>query len=274
MRSGPADVQKCLRSRSHFLRCLRRPRQKCDLVRELEESRSTIDRALRELERARFVERDDGGYRTTLAGELALAEYERYAARLAGLAEWGDVLDGLPPDEPLDCALFEDAEVTRPAQYSPHAPVERLREFLDDADHVRVFATAIIPEYVDLYRERVVEGGTTAEFVLFEGVVEWLLSRREDDLLDFFGADGVTVAETTVDHSFSLIIAEYDESTDATSGEVARSPNDRAVGVMFYEDGTLAGFVHTDARGAVAWAETRYGHIADEAVPLDRPVES
>lgn len=271
MRSGPADLQKCLRSRSHFLRHLRRPREKCDLVRELEESRSTIDRALRELERARFVERDENGYRTTLAGDLALAEYERFAARLDGLAELRDVLEGLPPDEPLDCALFERAEASLPGQCSPHDPVEELGAFLDDAAHLRVFATAVIPKYVELYRERVVDGGATADFVLFEGVVEWLLARRADDVMDFFDADGVTVAETAADHSFSLIIAEYDDSSASDADD---DRNDRAVGVMFYDEGSLAGFVHTDAREAVAWAETRFERIENEAVPLDGPVEN
>ena len=271
MRSGPADLQNCLRNRGHFLRHLRSPRQKCELVRELEESRSTIDPALRELERARFVERDEGGYRTTLAGELALAEYERYAARLDGLAELRDVLEGLPPDEPLDCVLFERAKASLPTHCSPHAPVEKLGTFLDDADHLRVFATAIIPKYVDMYHERVVEGGAIADFVLFEGVVEWLLSRRADDVMDFFGADDVTVAETGLDHSFSLVIAEYD---DASASEVGHDWNDRAVGTTFYDEGTLSGFVHTDAHEAVAWAETRFERIADEAVPLDGPVES
>lgn len=270
MRSGPADLQKCLRTRGHFLRHLRHPRQKCELVRELEESRSTIDRALRELERARFVERDEAGYRTTLAGELALAEHERYAARLDGLAERRDLLDGLSRDEPLDCALFERAEASLPTQSSPHAPVEELGAFLRDFRHVRVFATAIIPKYVELYRERVVEGDATADFVLSEGVLEWLLSRRADDVMDFFAADGVTVAETETDHSFSLVIADYG---GASAGAVGGSPTDRAVGVMFYDEGSLAGFVHTDARDAVAWAETRFERIADEAVALDGPVE-
>jgi hypothetical protein len=162
--------------------------------------------------------------------------------------------------------------------------------FLDDADHVRVFATAILPKYVDAYRERVVEGETTADFVLFEGVVEWLLSRREDDLLDFFDADDVTVAETETNHSFSVVIAEYDDASatdevvarddgatagdDASVGDVGRDRTDRAVGVMFYEDATLSGFVYTDAREAVAWAETRFERLADEAVSLDVGVEN
>lgn len=271
MPSGLADVQKCLRSRSHFLCRLRRPRQKCELAREIEESRSTIDRALRELENAGLVEREGAGYRTTLAGELALAEYERYTARLDGLTELRAVLDGLPMDEPLDGALFEGAEASLPGQCSPHEPVDALTTFLSEADHARVIGTAVIPKYVDLYYERIVEEDMTAEFVLFEGVVEWVLSRREVEAMEIIRTDGVTVAETTADLSFSLVITEYDD-TDAN--DVRHGRSDRAVGVMLYEDGSHVGFVHNDACEAVAWAEDLFERVADAAVPLGVPVEN
>lgn len=271
MRSAPADFQKCLQSRSHFLRRLRRPRQKCELARELEESRSTIDRALRELERAAFVERTAAGYRTTLAGELALTEYDRYTARLDGLFEYRELLDGLSTDEPLDTALFGGVDASLPKQCSPHDPVESLATFLSDADHARVFGTAIIPKYVDIYYDRIVEEGMTAEFVLSEGVVEWLLSRREDDAREILGADGVTVAETTTDRSFSLVVTERDGTS---ASDVRHDQSDRSVGVMLYEDGTFVGFLHNDTREAVAWAEGLFVRIADDAVPLAVRVEN
>lgn len=271
MRSGLADLQKCLRSRSHFLRRLRRPCQKCELARELEESRSTIDRALRELENAGFVEREETGYRTSLAGELALAEYDRYTARLEGLVELRGILDGLPTDEPLDGALFEGAAASLPDQCSPHEPVVALATFLSEADHARVFGTAVIPKYVDLYYERIVEEDMTADFVLFEGVVEWLLSRREEEAMGILRAEGVTAAETTIDLSFSLVITEREETTerDEPSASGARhGRSNRAVGVMLYEESSLVGFVQNDAREAVAWADALFDRIADEAVSL------
>jgi len=43
-----------------------------DVIDALEVSRSTVTRALRELEEAGFVGRRDGGYATTLAGRFAL----------------------------------------------------------------------------------------------------------------------------------------------------------------------------------------------------------
>lgn len=277
MRSGLADLQKCLRSRSHFLRRLRRPHQKCELARELEESRSTIDRALRELEDAGFVEREENGYRTSLAGELALAEYDRYTARLDGLVELQATLDGLPTDEPLDGALFEGADASLPGQCSPHEPVEALATFLSEADHASVVGTTVIPKYVDLYYERIVEEDMTADFVLFEGVVEWLLSRREEEAMGILRAEGVTAAETTTDLSFSLVIIQREGVTErhaSSASDVRHGRSDRAVGVMLYEEHSLVGFVQNDSPEAVAWAEVLFDRIASEAVSLGVLVEN
>lgn len=259
MPSGPADLQKCLRSRSHFLRRLREPHEKCELARDLEESRSTIDRAVRELERAGFVERTRDGYRTTLAGELALEDHERHAARLEGIDDLRDALAGLPSDASLDAALFEDADASLPTRHCPHEPVEAFAEFLADAAHVRAFTSAIVPRYVDVYRERVVEGEMTADLVFADDVLEWLLARRKRDASAILEADGVTVAQTPTRRSFSLVLAGRD--------------GNRRVGVMLYDDGSRLGFVRNDSRAAVAWADDLFEAIAAEAAPLDGPVE-
>src|SRR6056297_1552939 len=218
MRSRPADLQKCLRTRSHFLAHLHRPRQKCELADDLEESRSTIDRALRELEDAGFVERADRGYRTTLTGELALEAYRRYSARLDGLVAARDALDSLPTDAALDGALFEEATVSLPTSCSPHAPVEALESLLDGADHARVFATAVIPAYVDIYYEQIVEEGMTADIVCAEGVLDWILARREEQLTAIAECDGVTLWETSADRAVSLVVTEREDPDAASDG--------------------------------------------------------
>jgi predicted transcriptional regulator len=271
MAPTPADLQKCLRSRSHFLRQLRRPRRKCDLADELDESRSTIDRALRELEEAKFVTRGDSGYRTTLAGELALAEYDRYADRLDGIAELHDALADLPTDEPLDGALFEDAHVSLPSQRSPYEPVEALRAVVTDADHACVVGAAIIPQYVEMYREQIVDEGMTADFVLSEGVLEWLLSRQAEAVTSMVETGDVTLAETSTDWSFSLVVTEH-ESVSTTDVRYAQS--DRSVGVMLYDEGTFLGFVHNDTREAVAWGEALFDRALEQANELGVSVAS
>ncbi|UPV76327.1 GntR family transcriptional regulator (plasmid) [Halorussus limi] len=309
MRSGPADLQKCLRTRSHFLARLRHPRRKRELADELEESRSTIDRALRELEGVGFVERADRGYRTTLTGELAFEAYRRYVACLDGLVAAHDALKPLPTGAALDGALFEDATVALPTQCSPHAPVESFEAVLDDADHARVFATAVIPAYVDIFHEQIVDRGMTADVVCAEGVLDWILSRREEQLAAIAGSDGVTLSETSADRAFSLVVTERESdasehegsagvpasatertpdrsaSARAPDGDQCREDDGRAtetrdahhptkrVGAMLYDEGRLVGFVHTDARAAVAWGEAVFDRLAADAMQLGAPAD-
>ncbi|MFC4552911.1 MULTISPECIES: helix-turn-helix transcriptional regulator [Halorussus] len=240
----PSDLQKILRRRSHYLRHLRQPRQKRDLVCELDESRSTIDRAVRELERAGFVERGDDGYRTTLAGELALTEHDRHADRVRGLASFRDLLAELPADASLDGSLFEDPEVVLPTPHSPREPVGAIDAVLADADRARTLGGVVVPEFADAYSERVLDGGMTAEFVLTEGVVEWLVSRWREQFRAFLETDGVTAAVTPTERPFSLVLVDGREGTE--------------VGVALHVGGSILGFVRNDTAAAVAWAEETF----------------
>ena len=253
------ELRKSLRQRSHFLRHLRRPRRKCELADVLAESRSTIDRAVRELETAGFVARSDEGYRTTLAGELALAEHDRHTDRVAGLSDLRDTLSELPADVPLDGALFEDPEVTFPTRHSPDEPVEALKEMVSEAERVSVFGSGVISKYVGVFRQRIVEAEMTADLVLTEGVVEWLLARRQDDLLAILECENASVAETSVDQLFSLLVVD--------------SGDERAVGVALYDEGNILGVVSNDTREAVAWGEFRFERAKAAAESLTVPVE-
>lgn len=253
------ELLKSLRQRSHFLRHLRRPHRKCELADVVAESRSTIDRAIRELETAGFVARSDEGYRTTLAGELALAEHERHTDRVEGLSELRDTLSELPADVPLDGALFEDPDVAFPTRHSPNEPVEALEEILSEAERVSVFGSGVIPKSVGVFRQRIVEEGMTADFVLTEGVVEWLLTRRQDDLLAILECENASVAKTSADQLFSLLVAD--------SGEK------RTVAVALYDEGNVLGIVSNDTRQAVEWAEFRFERAKAAAQALTVPVE-
>lgn len=58
------------------------PTAKRELVDRLDVSRSTVDRAVREIESAGLAECRDGGVGLTLCGRLATAEFERFGTRL------------------------------------------------------------------------------------------------------------------------------------------------------------------------------------------------
>ncbi|ELY85591.1 transcriptional regulator [Natrialba taiwanensis] len=81
------------------------PAHPSDLAAALECSRSTVDRALSELQDATLVERDPdrSSYHLTVAGELALEEFSQFSMRLERTAAASSLLASLPTDG--DCWL-------------------------------------------------------------------------------------------------------------------------------------------------------------------------
>ncbi len=95
-----------------FEQLLGEPLYKRDLVAAVDRSRSTVDRAVRELEDAGLVERVDGGYVATVAGRLAAEEYRAATASLAAVEGAIAALAPLPHDVSVSSALLTGAAIT------------------------------------------------------------------------------------------------------------------------------------------------------------------
>ncbi|WP_256301253.1 tetratricopeptide repeat protein [Haloarchaeobius salinus] len=108
-----------------------------DLCDELDVSRSTVNRALRELEDAGWVERADDGYVRTTTGSLALQKYRDQVTALDAVQTHADALSPLPGDTLLDPAVLADATVETVADADPFELVGRLRSAFEDANAVR-----------------------------------------------------------------------------------------------------------------------------------------
>lgn len=241
------DVLLLLARRAPLLASLRDgPHSKRDIAATQDVSRSTIDRAVRELESAGLVTRDQEGVALTLPGSLALDAHERYTAALDGIDVAFDILSHYDHDVELPAELFRDATVVPPDRHAPHRPVDALLDMIADADHIRLYATGIMPEYVDAYKERVMEG-TTLDLICTDHVFEELVGAYEGDLDEAMTTGRVELSRTATALPFSLIITESGQRT--------------AVCLMFYRDHAVAGFVKNETPGAVEWAIERFSAL-------------
>ena len=253
------DVLSLLARRAPLLDALRDgPRSKRDLASRRDLSRSTIDRAVRDLEAAGLVTRDQGAVQLTMPGAVALDCHERYVSELEGLDEAYDMLSTYDHDLHIAPAVFRDALVVPPDRHAPHRPVDALIEMLDDADSVRLYATAIMPEYVDAYRDRVLQG-TRLDAICTQYVFQELLETYDDALHDVMETGRVTLHESAESLPFSIVIAERGEET--------------SVCLMLYRDRTLAGFVRNDNPGAVSWASERFEALKENAERVTSPMD-
>src|SRR6056297_1681780 len=124
---------------------------KPELAAALSVSRSTVDRAVRDLEDSGLVERA-GGVTLTLKGRLALDSYETFAAHLRDFEAAETALKTLPNDARVDRSLFRDATVVEATPVAPQRATEAYRSLVADATRVRGYASALLDGNVQTFR--------------------------------------------------------------------------------------------------------------------------
>ncbi|WP_254544060.1 helix-turn-helix transcriptional regulator [Halomarina pelagica] len=259
-RQPPAAVLDLLARRAELLdRLVESPAEKSDLVDALDVSRSTVDRALRELVDHDLVEQRPDGYRATTPGRLAVESYGQFRRRTERIREATDVLRALPPDAPLEARALAGAEIVTPTANDPGLPIRRIGELLRETDGVRGIARAVTERYVELYRDRILDG-TTVRLVFAPASLERLLANYADAVAVALETGRVELRESPDSDlpPFGLRLYSTDETT--------------TVGLTIYDaDDDLRAFVRTDDPAAVEWAEARIERVWTNARPIPTP---
>ncbi|WP_434522576.1 tetratricopeptide repeat protein [Halorubrum sp. AS12] len=242
----PSDLVGVVERRLDFLeRLAAGPLRKHELVDALGHSRSTVNRAIDELEAAGLVAGETDGYRTTLSGRLLASEYREFLTVADDLAAAGDVLDPLGADADVSPAVLREAETYRAAAPDPYRPLEVLDGALADADAVAAALPAFPYPRVAERLRRTGVGGGTVDLALAERAYRHAADRFADDLGAVARRDGCRIAAVdTVD-----------------VGVVAADGT--ALLLTFDDDGTLHGAAASTDPEAVAWAEARVRDLID-----------
>jgi len=250
----PSTAVEVLARRADLVRAVRaKPRSKPRLVEELGVSRSTVDRAVRELEAEGFVERSDG-VSLTLQGRLALDSYETLAADFDGLDAAASALGTLPDDARVDTALFRDATVVEASPVAPQRATEAYRSLAADATRIRGYASTLLDSTVPTLRDQVVEAGLELELLLGSDVLTVLVGSHGDAVADARDTGRMALREVEDGLAYSLMLVETPATTYAAA--------------LFYDDTGHTGLVRNDAPDAVAWAESVYEDLRAAADPL------
>lgn len=157
-----------------------RAMEKPALVDELDQSRSTIDRAIRDLETHGLVTYTDDGYTTSTLGEIVAAKLfdltrtMEIGSRLAPFLEWvtADEFD-------LDLRHLADADLYVPEPNDPYAMVNRHVTLLERADRQRLVLPLVGLHGMEAMHGAVLEGGAESVAVVTPGVAETLRTNPE-----------------------------------------------------------------------------------------------
>jgi predicted transcriptional regulator len=232
-------------------------RTKRELVDTVDVSRSTVDRAIRDLEVEGLVERTADGYAATVAGRVLAADRDRYRRTVESVAEARSLLALLDQDAEVPPSMLREATAMHATAPSPAAPLDELQDRIAASDRYRAVA-AIDPGtgFAKLYAEQVVAGDLDLEFVFRDALVEHARENRAARwrALDEHGVDVYAIEDTL----HGLAIAENGDGASAI--------------LPVYDAQTqLAGILFNDTPQAVEWARETYEEIRDRARLVEPP---
>jgi predicted transcriptional regulator len=227
---------------------------KASVVRRLDVSRSTVNRAISTLESYGFVERVDGRYRTTTAGDVARRLLRETLATVEGLTQARPLLayaDDLDPPP----ALFRDATVVT-ADEDPHGPVRFLVDLLEDASTVRSAGAVFRNAVPAATREQLAEGEYRKRMVMSPETVERAQAYHEPELRELVASPRheLRISDGRLGTTMAVV--------DAGVGE--------AVTVVFYDEADEpVGLVHTSDPGCLAWARELIDREWERSTPAE-----
>lgn len=144
--------------------------------------RSTLGRALGDLEERGWVEQGDRTYQTTTAGDLVLDRFVPLLETMGGLRTLDDAVDLLPiEDMGVEVRHLSDATVVTPTELQPTEPYDYHIEVLRDTDRLAVVARTAPPPVVTTVHDEITAGRLEATVVLDESYLETLAT--DDEIL-------------------------------------------------------------------------------------------
>lgn len=246
-----------LARRAYLERLAEQPAWKRDLIDDLGDSRSTVDRAIAALTDAGLVEERDEGFVTTYVGRVLLDTVTEATAVAETAGAAAELARDLPADAPRDHRFFAGGEVIGTDRFPPAVVVDRITEALAAADRVRGAAVAPNSEqFIEvLYRRSVIEAELRVDLLVPEALVPTLVENYPERLQGSLHSEWLGLH--VVDHlpyAFYLMTAD-----DATTARL----------LVHGPHGNLLGYVENDRPSAVGWLAGLYDEYRGRSRPLE-----
>jgi predicted transcriptional regulator len=232
------------------------PRSKQDLTDCLEQSRSTIDRAIRELETATCVRPVEPGrpeYQLTQIGRLGFEYEQGYRDRMSQVESNAALLNSIPEDAPLDPAFVAGAET----HFSPRTPDVAFKpgaELVSEADRMLGTATVAREQYFEILGGQLAERDFELELVMPTDLLGAIQENYQQELAQLTDASGVAIYETQARVPYALWITESESTATA--------------GITLHQNGGVKGSLINTSDAAVRWARDQYEAYREQSTRI------
>lgn len=223
--------------------------RKPDLVETSKYSRSTIDRAMRDLEEAGYVTRSTDGYVATQSGQFAIEGYRTFLREQRAVLAAEDVLGTIPPeyDLPLELVTGSRVETDDPG----HQLFEHLATALADADEIRLH----LPELVDSRQLRLCHTHVVGD------TLDVTLQAPQRVLADMANEFPYLWNDLTGTAAFAARDA---EPVPFGLALVLEEGSVRSVSLFPIEGGDVTAFLHAEATAVADWARSCFESLGGD----------
>ncbi len=219
---------------------------------ELNQSRSTVTRALSALSDCGYVEQDGGSYSLTPQGRLVSDSFADLVDTVQATEELGTFLRWFPYSEfEFDIDHLRDGEVTVSTEADPYAPARQHAEALADTPRGRQLLPSIDLQMAQRMHDRVLNAELDMEILLSPGLEETVSTEPFAPVLHEQVADG----------SLRLFVCEQQAPfyLGLTHDLVQIGVED--------DEGFPRALLETDSPAVREWAEDVYASFREQARP-------
>lgn len=222
------------------------------LIDRLDSSRTTVDRAVRELESHRYARRSDGAIHLTLGGRLAVESFRRFREETETVYRFADLLAELPASVDVPYAFLDGADAYDSSPPETGRPSNEIVDLFRDGRRIRGCAKVINdPAGAEAFFRTVTERGGSGAFIYATDLADYFREQYFEMTCELASTGRYRAYETET-LPYELFLVEGDGRT--------------RIAVLVYDDaGTLLGAIINDTDAAIEWAERRFERCREEA---------
>ncbi|AEN05644.1 winged helix-turn-helix domain-containing protein [Halolamina sp.] len=231
------------------------PAGPASLADALDCARRSVQRHLAACEERGWVQRGDGGYRLTAAGDAAGRVHADYRERLAAVDRAAPLLSHLDPGHAPAPELLTDAEVVAASATDPHAPIQAYVEALRGFTGGRVLlCSPVLSRAFHEAHAELARRGVHTDLLLSTATAR---EARERNPFEFAAVVRLGVLDL------------YTRAAPVPLG-LAVDGEQMLLGA-YDGEGNLRACLHSDDPELVAWGETQFDALRDGAQRVRSP---